>query len=60
MNELLEIMVSYGRYKAALEMLADEINSDSRYYFANESTTKAAFKVAGIELKEKDPTTTKQ
>lgn len=60
MNELLEIMVSYGRYKAALEILADEINSDSRYYFASETTTIAAFKVAGIELKEKDPTTTKQ
>lgn len=60
MNELIEIITNYGRYKAALEMLADEINSDPKFYFASEVTTRAAFNVAGIELKEKDPTTTKQ
>lgn len=58
--DYMELVENYIRYKAALEYLKERIDEDHKYYMASEDETKAAFKMAGIELIEKDPTAAKQ
>jgi len=58
--DFMELVENFIRYKTALEYLRECIDSDPKYYMASDSEIKAAFKMAGIELKEKDPTAAKQ
>lgn len=58
--DYMELVENYIRYKTALEYLKKCIDDDCKYYMASDDEIKAAFKMAGIELKEKDPTAAKQ
>lgn len=58
--EYMELVENYIRYKTALEYLKECIDDDHKYYMASEDEIKATFKMAGMTLKEKDPTAAKQ
>lgn len=58
--DFMELVETFVRYKTALEYLKECIDSDPKYYMASTEEIKATFKMAGMELKEKDPTAAKQ
>lgn len=57
--DYMEVLENFIRYKTALEYLKECIDNDPKYYIAGNDEIIATFKMAGMTLKEKDPTTAK-